>query len=76
MIENEEFGFNLDYKESLAWEAVVDVIDKFLGNKKADNYEEIVKRMIDRFQDINVHMSLKVHFLANHLDFFPENLGN
>lgn len=31
--------------------------------------------MLEAFREINVNMSLKIHFLANHLDFFPDNLG-
>lgn len=76
LIENEEFTYKLELEELDAWEATKDVIKDFLGNKKADNYKEIVKRMIDSFEAMGVHMSLKIHFLANHLDFFPKNLGN
>lgn len=53
-----------------------DVIDKFLGNKRDPNYVAIVKRMIDTFEKMGVQMSLKIHFLAYHLNFFPSNLGN
>lgn len=61
--------------EQRAWKATIDVIKNFLGNKKADNYKEIVKELIEAYKAMGVHMSLKIHFLANHLDFFPENLG-
>lgn len=66
---------NLDLEELDAWEATKDLIQKFLGNNKAANYKEIITKMIDSFEVINVNMSLKIHFLANHVDFFPENLG-
>lgn len=32
--------------------------------------------MIENFGKMGVNQSLKIHFLANHLDFFPENLGD
>ncbi|CAH0547293.1 unnamed protein product [Brassicogethes aeneus] len=54
----------------------VAVVDNFLGNKKADNYKEIVAEMISAFDDMKVHMSLKIHFLHAHLDYFPPNLGD
>lgn len=66
----------LEPLERAAWTAAIDVIHNFLGNKIADNYEAIVRKMIDAYRDMGVHMSLKIHFLANHLDFFPDNMGN
>lgn len=44
----------------------------FLGNTKSANYKEIVSKLL---QDLGCNMSLKIHFLHPHLDFFPENLG-
>ena len=32
--------------------------------------------MLNSFKAMNCNMSLKVHFLHSHLDFFPENLGD
>lgn len=66
---------DIERGELAAWEATLDVIQNFLGNKRADNYEEIVATMISAYREMGVNMSLKIHFLANHLDFFPENLG-
>lgn len=31
--------------------------------------------MMSAFKDMGVNMSLKIHFLYNHLDFFPDNCG-
>ncbi|KYQ53368.1 hypothetical protein ALC60_07500 [Trachymyrmex zeteki] len=44
----------------------------FLGNKQIDNYKEIVAEMISAFHAIKVNMSLKIHFLHNHLNFFHQ----
>lgn len=76
LIENEEFTYSLDLHESDAWGALKDVIANYLGKKRADNYKQIVARLIETYRVMGVHMSLKIHFLANHLDFFPDNLGN
>lgn len=76
LINHDAFKNKLEVPVELdAWEATIKVINNFLGNKKADNYQEIVREMIDAYQLMGVHMSLKIHFLAHHLDFFPDNLG-
>lgn len=51
------------------------VIRNFLGNNRADNYREIVDNMLMSFKRINVNVSLKIHFLQQHIDFFRDNLG-
>lgn len=35
----------------------------------------MVEEMLDAFYNTNVNMSLKIHFLHSHLNFFPPNLG-
>jgi hypothetical protein len=47
----------------------------FLGNHKAKNYHEIVSDLLTAYKPMGCNMSLKVHFLGCHLDFFAENLG-
>ena len=32
--------------------------------------------MLSKFNDLGCNMSIKVHYLHNHLDHFPENLGD
>ena len=49
--------------------------ENFLGNHKATNYHEIVGELSQSYQDMGCNMSLKIHFLHSHLDFFPDNLG-
>ena len=62
-------------KEKKAWESFRDVVHNFQGNRKAKNYKEIVNRLLTVFQTQGCNMSLKVHFLHSHVDYFPENLG-
>ena len=47
----------------------------FLGNKKADDYKELVAELLSSFQDLGCNMSIKVLHLKSHLDSFPEILG-
>lgn len=35
----------------------------------------IVGNMLEKFRFLGCSMSVKIHFLHSHLDFFPENLG-
>ena len=49
--------------------------DKFLGNERPDNYEEIVQQLLVSFGELGSRMSLKIHFLHQHLNFFSDNLG-
>ena len=56
--------------ELQAWESYKDVINKFLGNVKDDQYEEIVNTMLKKFRGLGCNMSLKLHFLHSHLEHF------
>lgn len=72
---DEEFENKLSEAEKAAWLAFKSVCSRFLGNKKAENYEDLVGDMVKCFRVIGCNMSLKLHFLDSHLDFFPETLG-
>lgn len=51
------------------------VIEEFLGNKKAVDYKNNVENMLVGLDQMGANMSLKIHFLDSHLDFFHDNLG-
>lgn len=64
-------------KEKEAWAAFKKVIQGFLRNKKDPNYKEIVSNMLDKFKKLGCNMSLKLHILYDHLDYFPQcSLGS
>ena len=44
-----------------------------MGNRRAQNYEELIKSLSQSYQKFGCNMSLKIQFLHSHLDFFPEN---
>ena len=46
----------------------------FLENHRAANYQDAVQDMLTSYKAMGCNMSLKIHFLESHLDFFPENL--
>ncbi|XP_066448063.1 uncharacterized protein [Eleutherodactylus coqui] len=74
LIRDEEFARKMNEEEKAAWLSFVAVTKNFLGNKKAENYELLVQRMLLTFRDIGCNMSVKIHFLNSHLKFL-ENLG-
>jgi hypothetical protein len=46
-----------------------------LGNRRAQNYEKLVNKLLQSYQKLGCNMSLKIDFLHSLLDFFTENCG-
>lgn len=61
--------------EKKAWGWFVEICSNFLGNNRSDNYKDIVKQLLDAYNKLGCNMSIKMHYLHSHLDFFPFNLG-
>ena len=62
-------------EEKAAWDSFKFAVNGFLGNKRAQNYEELVNKLLQSYQKLGCNMSLKIHFLHWHLEVFPENCG-
>ena len=62
---DEEFVNKMNDKERVAWLSFVEVIQNFLGNKKADNYHVLVTTMLLAYRDLGCKMSIKLHFLSD-----------
>ncbi|KMQ83920.1 hypothetical protein RF55_18789 [Lasius niger] len=62
--------------EKKAWMSFKKMIKDFLGNVKKKNYKAFVTNMLNHFKNLGCNMSLKLHFLHSHLDFFPDNFGD
>jgi len=75
LISDPVFPTKLSRLELKAWQSFVKVVNNFLGNYRADNYTDLVENMLKAYEKMGCRMSLKMHFLHSHLDFFPENLG-
>lgn len=71
-----EFLGVINQTEKSPWLAFVDIVLNILSNYYADNYEDIMHRMLQGYRALGAKMSLKVHFFHSHLDFFPPNLGD
>ena len=75
-IKNEYFSKLLQRDEKVARESSKFVIKGFLGNRRAQNYEELVNNLWQSHQKLGCNMSLKTHFLHSHLDFFfPQRIA-
>lgn len=61
--------------KSNAWYSLfVEVVQNFLSNHKAEKlHTELVKTTISNLNIVDCNMSIK---LQNHLDRFPQNLGD
>ena len=57
------------------WNAIKTVIERFLGNTRDVHYKTFVEDMLEKMEALGCHMSIKLHFLHSHLDYFPANLG-
>jgi hypothetical protein len=75
LLHDDEFFCALHGKEKAAWLAFKSVGDNFIGNKRSENYIEIVEDLLLKYKSLGCNMSLKIHFLHSHLDFFPSNCG-
>ena len=75
LIRDDQFVAKMTAFEKAVWLSFVAVIQNFFGNNKAENYNELVNRMLLTFRALGCNMSIKLHFLNSHLDQFPENLG-
>ena len=74
-IKDEYFDKLLQGDEKAAWDSLKFVVKVFLGNRRSQNYEELVNNRLQSYQKLGCNISLKMHFLHSHLDFFPENCG-
>jgi len=72
--EYEYFDKLLQGDEKTAWDSFKFVVKGFLGNRRVQNYEELVNNFLQSYEKLGCNTSLKIHFLHSHLDFFPREL--
>lgn len=76
LIQDTNFTKTMTDSEKNAWNEFVWIIHNFLGNKKSSDFSQHVQELMCHFQRLGCNMSIKLHFLHNHLDYFPANLGD
>lgn len=71
LMKSEAFTNSLPTSGKKAWIAIKSVITNVLGGKRIESgAEELVVEMMRLFKKIGMSMTLKMHFLNNHLDKF------
>ena len=70
LMEDHDFCTKLNATERRDWEAFENVHRNFLGNEKVENYGEILKDLISSYSATGCSMSLNLHFMHSHFDFF------
>ena len=60
LMQDENFIFSMNLYEADAWWGFVGVVQNFLGNRTAANFEEVVQNMLDAYQRLGANMSIKV----------------
>ena len=76
MLQCKELEDKMTTRESEAWKAFRAVVQNFLGNKRIDDYKLLVNNLMEKYENMGCRMSLKLHFLHSHLDFFSPNIGD
>ena len=71
LMQDQTFTARMTVAERAVWCSYVSVIREFLGNTKASNYRNLVDVMLQNFQALSERMSIKLHCLFSHLDYFP-----
>ena len=66
----------MTYADSYAWQWFVLVSENFIGNRNADNWQELVADMSSKFKDLDAERRIKIQYILSHLDGFPENIGD
>jgi len=74
-MQDKQFDEELNETERNTWLSFKRICNDFIGNHKAANYQDVVQDLLIFYKAMGWNMSLKIHFLESHLDFFPENLS-
>ena len=76
LMQDLQFPRKLLPPEKRAWRSFVAVVKGFLGNNKEENYRELVDDLLKSYEEMGCRMSLKLHMMHSHLDFFKSNMGD
>ena len=74
LIKDTSFDGALNPAKLSAWLPLPPVIANFLGSRSSSQHQNVVDELMENFHQIS--MSVKMHFLRSHLDYFPENCGD
>ena len=75
LVQDKQFDKDLNETERNAWLSFKRICKDFLGNHKAANYQDVVQDLLTSYKAMGCNMSLKIHFLESHLDFFSQKIS-
>ena len=75
MLASQELQAGMIAVERRAWIAFQKVVTGFLGNNKDDDFRDLIEELLQSYKDLGCRMSIKLHYLTSHLEFFRPNLG-
>lgn len=76
LIKDSEFENTMTQIEKRAWTAFKAITCNFLGKRRSPDFKDIVRNLLESFKELGARMSVKLHFLASHLDYFPNNCSD
>ena len=71
LMQDKQFDEDLNETERNARLSFKRICKDFLGNHKAATYQDVVQDLLTSYKAMECNVSLKIHFLESHLDFFP-----
>jgi hypothetical protein len=69
------FENSVHHLEKQAWHSLKKM-NNFQGNTRRPDCKDIVQNLLEHFKNVGCNMSIKLHFLHFHIDYFPQNLGS
>ena len=73
LMKDSTFDDALSATELSAWGSLKSVITNFLGKNLCEEHKKEVDELLKNFRNLGARMSVKVHFLRSHVDYFPQN---
>ena len=70
-----KFEKELTSIELRRWKAFKWLCANFLENKRSPPFKMGVENLLEAYKAMGCRLSLKIHFLLSHRDFFPANLS-
>jgi hypothetical protein len=74
LMKDEYFDKVLQGDEKAAWDSFKFVAKAFLGNRRAQNYEELVNNLLQSYQKLRCKVSLIIHFPHSPFGFFSQRI--
>jgi len=75
LLQDKQFDEDLNETERNEWLSFQRICKDFAGNHTAANYQDVVQDLLTSYKAMGCNLSLKIHFLGSHLDFFPTKIS-